>query len=88
MRVKSIYDFKRLLIVADFDTSPNDPLWFSHHANLDRLHYYWLQLVGESIATDDDPCGIYYGGATVYPQVRSRQIRSEWSCIAFYSHCQ
>ena len=25
--------------VLDFDTSPNDPLWWSHHAQLDRLHY-------------------------------------------------
>ena len=30
--------------VLDFDTSPNDPLWWSHHAQLDRLHYYWMQV--------------------------------------------
>ena len=56
----------------DFDTSPNDPLWFSHHANLDRLHYYWMEYIGDSIATGDDPCGEYYGGDTVYPQVSNK----------------
>lgn len=55
--------------VLDFETSPNDPLWFSHHANLDRLRYYWQERTGDSLATDEDPCGNYYGGVTVYPQV-------------------
>lgn len=53
----------------DFDTSPNDPLWFSHHAQLDRLHYYWMQYIGEALATDEDPCGGYYGEMTPDPQV-------------------
>ena len=53
----------------DFDTSPNDPLWFSHHAQLDRLHYYWMQYIGEALATDEDPCGGYYGTLTPEPQV-------------------
>ena len=50
--------------VLDFFTSPNDPLWFSHHAQLDRLHYYWMQLIGEALVTDEDPCGGYYGTLT------------------------
>jgi hypothetical protein len=27
--------------LTDPVTSPNDPLWFSHHAQLDRLFYQW-----------------------------------------------
>lgn len=31
-------------IMGDFTdpiTSPNDPLWFSHHAQIDRIWYQW-----------------------------------------------
>ena len=34
--------------MLDIFTSPNDPLFFSHHANLDRLYYYWRQHIGVS----------------------------------------
>ncbi len=49
-------------------TSPNDPLFFSHHANLDRLYYNWKIQIGDSLATVDDPCGTFYGGNTTNPQ--------------------
>lgn len=58
-------------ILGDFydaNTSPNDPLWWSHHANLDRLWWQWKKEKGDALATDDDYCGNYYGGETVYPQ--------------------
>jgi hypothetical protein len=53
----------------DIATSPNDPLWFSHHANLDRLFYLWMKGTGNLLANTSDPCGGFYSGDSQYPQV-------------------
>lgn len=49
-------------------TSPNDPLFFSHHANLERLYYKWRQQTGDALASSSDPCGSYYGSYVTKPQ--------------------
>eukprot|EP01035_Chromulina_nebulosa_P018469 gene18469-24179_t len=54
--------------IKDPITSPNDPLWFSHHAQLERLYYTWRQSTGDKLATTSDPCGIFYGKNAVNPQ--------------------
>eukprot|EP01035_Chromulina_nebulosa_P018954 gene18954-24762_t len=57
--------------MGDFEdpiTSPNDPLWFSHHSQLERLYYTWRQLTGDKLATTSDPCGIFYGRSVTNPQ--------------------
>jgi tyrosinase len=51
--------------MLDLYTSPTDPLFFGHHGNLDRLFYQWRVETGESLATDEDPCGDFYGTQTV-----------------------
>jgi hypothetical protein len=55
---------------ADFITSPNDPLWFSQYAFIDRLYFMWRGEQSNKIFTDADPCGGYYGSAenTEFPQ--------------------
>lgn len=35
--------------LLDMHTSPNDPLFFSHHANIDRMYYLWRQRIGVSV---------------------------------------
>jgi len=47
--------------VADVYTSPADPLFFSHHANLDRLFMRWREEIGEELITEENPCGDFYG---------------------------
>jgi len=47
--------------MLDVYTSPNDPIFFSHHTMLDRLYAIWRNEVGEDLATEDDPCGNFYG---------------------------
>jgi hypothetical protein len=32
--------------MLDVYTSPQDPLFFSHHANLDRIFYFWRKRIG------------------------------------------
>ena len=41
---------------ADAATSPNDPVFFFHHANLDRLLMTWQQA---RFANDEDPTSGY-----------------------------
>ena len=53
---------------ADLLTSPNDPVWFLHHSQVERIHQAWQYSVGEGIATPDDPCGKY--DVPNYTQVR------------------
>jgi hypothetical protein len=52
----------------DANTSPNDPIWWSHHANLDRMWWQWNIQTGNDLATDDDNCGKFYGGVVKDPQ--------------------
>jgi len=46
---------------SDVHTAPNDPIFFVHHAQLDRLYYRWRLETGEALVTEDDPCGNFYG---------------------------
>ena len=57
--------------MGDVATSPNDPLFFSHHANLDRIYYLWRLKTGDKLATVEDPCGLYYGPRASFPQVNT-----------------
>lgn len=54
--------------LTDPATSPNDPLFFSHHAQLDRLWYQWKVNTGDAKATTADPCAGFYGTAVTSPQ--------------------
>ena len=51
---------------ADLSTSPNDPLWFFHHSNIERIFQDWTMSTGEGEATEDDPCGGYGDDALEY----------------------
>lgn len=54
--------------MIDFDASPNDPIWYSHHAMIDKIWYQWRATVGSTLTSDEDECGGFYVGETVDPQ--------------------
>eukprot|EP01036_Dinobryon_divergens_P028190 gene28190-37093_t len=71
--------------MLDVFTSPQDPLFFSHHANLDRIFYFWRKRIGDSLATAEDPCGIFYGNDTHYPQPPGHNLNDHFS-PPFYTY--
>jgi len=80
---------------ADVYTSPNDPVWFLHHSQVERIHQAWQYNVGAGIATSDDPCGKYdvpnftqvrlHGlHESFYPQFSSTIYSPAEMCLKFY----
>ncbi|KAJ8605754.1 hypothetical protein CTAYLR_008481 [Chrysophaeum taylorii] len=44
---------------ADLATSPNDPVFYLHHSNIERIWQAWAFKTGRFVATIADPCGGY-----------------------------
>ena len=55
-------------------TSPNDPLFFSHHGNLDRMYWEYRAKTGDALATESDPCGGFYGKEVTTPQPEGHDL--------------
>ncbi len=71
--------------IKDPITSPNDPLFFSHHANLDRMYLDFRKKLGDSLATDEDPCGVFYGAEVTYPQPQGHNLPDEMIPSMYYA---
>lgn len=47
----------------DFHSSPNDPIFYLHHANLDRVWDLWQQLLPENLYAINGPTSMGKAGA-------------------------
>ena len=48
-----------VLDMMDLYSSPNDPIFFAHHSQIERIFQAWALETGSQRATEEDPCGGY-----------------------------
>lgn len=70
--------------MLDFYSSPNDPIWWSHHAMIDKIWFEWKDTIGSSLTSDEDECGGFYEGEVVDPQPVGHNLYEKFD-PAFYA---